>query len=449
MAETKPAAPRRDGDLDWIKGIACIFMLMLHAVVMIGVPNRHVLWTVQFQFIHQFYAWFFMASGMNVWRSVSRDMNRDRRRALTSYMLMTAALFGLGIVYSMNRRMLGQMELFQGVAACTAISYLILRRNWPNWSLIVVSVLLFGATANWSYFYYDMLPAGKIDALIPQLFDAQTWHDYPLVINAKALQASFANAELRPLVVDRLHRLFNLLVIHEYPYWKRFLFVHFSLLPWVAWFLLGGVLMRLAGSRHEKWLYLLFGGFLAASFYAPWYVPRIQMDFYFRGKIDFLFWSSGIAGISILLTRRFYKGRLKINKAIEFIGRESFMIFILQWIFVDFVCLPLSLFGGRTGAATWKVFPLAQIGTVLVTFYLARFFAQRRDANILKPSYFRFWGIFTLIFGVVVSATYWSRPILSWFLSYPLIIGVGMLFPAVRLLIRQVMMPKKKQPEGC
>ncbi len=444
MAEPKASAmPTRDGDLDWIKGIACIFMLMLHAVVMIGVPTHHYLWTIQFQLIHQFYAWFFIASGMNVWRSASRDMTREWKRATAGYLLLAVALFALGIIYSMNRRMLWQMELFQGVAACTAVSYIILRRNWPNWALVAISVLLFGATADWGYHYYGKLPADQLNALIPRLFDPQTWHDFPLVVNGEALRNSFANPELRPLVIDRLHRLFNLLVIYEYPWWKRFLFVHFSLAPWVAWFLLGGVLMRVARSKHEKWLWMLFVAFLAASFYPVYYVPRIQMDFYFRGKVDFLFWSSGVAGISILLTRRYYKGKAKLNQAIEFIGRESFMIFILQWLFVDFICLPLGLLGTRTGQAMWKLFPLMQIGTVVVTFFLTRWFANLRDRSILKQNYLRFWGIFTFVLTVLVGYLYLRRPILSWFLSYPLIIGVGMLFPAIRLVIRKALKPKK------
>jgi hypothetical protein len=438
-----PALKRRDGDLDWIKGIACIFMLMLHAVVLVGVPNHGKLWTIQFQVIHQFYAWFFMASGMNVWRSVSRDIGRDWKVTTTGYLSMTLMLFGLGIIYSINRRMLWQMELFQGVAACTAISYLVLRRQWPNWALVAISVLLFGATADWGYSYYGKLSPETLDVLMQRLFDPTTWREYPLIINARALAFPINDPVMRQTVFDQFHKMYNLLIVYEYSWWQRFLFVHFSLLPWVSWFILGGVLMRMAGGKNEKYLWILLIGFLGLSFYPPYYVPRIQMDFFFRGKIDFLLWSSGIAGISILLARRYYRSERKINKAIEFIGRESFLIFILQWLFVDFICLPLGLWGDRTGSATWKLFPLLQVGTVVVTYFLTRFFAGRRDANVKKTSYLRFWSVFTLAFTIAAGATYNSRPILSWLLSYPLIIGVGMVFPALRLVLQRVLMPKK------
>lgn len=438
-----PIAPQRDGDLDWIKGIACVFMLMLHAVVLIGVPSRHWLWTVQFQLIHQFYAWFFIASGMNVWRSARRDYPALWTRSTTGYLTVAATLFALGVVYSLNRRMMWQMELFQGVAACTAVSYLILRRHWPNWALITISALIFGVTIDWGYFYYGQLPVETLDHLMTRLFDPATWREYPLIINAKALAFPMHDAAARQTLFDQLLKMFNMLVVYQYPWWQRLLFVHFCLLPWVAWFLLGGVLMRMAGTKQEKYLWIVLAGFLGLSLYAPYYVPRVQMDFFFRSKVDFLFWSSGIAGISILLTRRYYQGTWRINKVIEFIGRESFLIFILQWFIVDFIALPLNVWGARTGHEAWKLFPVLQVMTVVGTYFLTRFFASRRDRNLTKPSYLRFWGLLTLVLSILTAYFYLRRPIVSWLLSYPLIVGVGMVFPALRLVIRQVLMPKK------
>lgn len=393
----------RDHDLDWIKGIACIFMLILHAVVMVGLPPTHRLWTVQFTVIHQFYAWFFMASGMNVARAAERDLlKKDWRRTSAVYLLTAVALFVLGIAYSINRRTLGEMELFQGVAACTAVSYIVLRRRWPSWALLVISILLFGVSIDYGYKYYGYLAQPMVDRIID---DTLTW-----------------------------------------PLWERFLFVHFSLLPWVGWFLIGAVVMRLAGTKSEKWLIALFVAFLVASFYAPWYVPRTRVDFFFRAKIDFLFWSSGVAGLSILAARHWYKSVRPLNQAIEFIGRESFLIFILQWFTADGLGDPLKLIGQATGRDTWMIFPVLQIATVYITYRLTRYFAARRDRTITQPGYLRFWGLLTAIFTFLAGVFYYRRPALSYLLSFPLIVGVGMLFPAVRLVIRNVFGPRKKQP---
>lgn len=398
----RPVTTQRDGDLDWIKGIACVFMLLLHAVVGIGVPSQHWLWTLQFEVIHQFYAWFFIASGMNVMRSAMRDMQpgRNWRRTTGSYLAVTLALFIVGTLYSMNRRTLGHMDLFQGVAACTAVSYLIVRRRWPSWALLVISVLLFGTTIDYAYRYYGYLSL----PVIHEIVDIETL---------------------------------------GWPLGERFLFVHFSLLPWISWFLIGAVLFRLAGTKYEKWLWLMFFLFLAFSFLFPWYVPRNRVDFFFRAKVDFLFWSSGVAGISILIARRRYRGRWGINRRIEFIGRESLMIFILQWFIVDLIGVPVRVADARLPLSLWKVFPLLQLITVFGTFFLTRFFAERRDRTIGQPGYLWLWGLLSLGFGIPTLVLYRQAPGLSWLLSFPMILGLGMVFPAVRLIIRRALTPKK------
>jgi len=427
-----PTAQQRDLDLDWIKGLACIGMLLLHATIMAGLPPKHWLWTVQFEVIHQFYAWFFMASGMNVYRAAQRDMGKPWVRSVASYELVTLALFALGILYSINRRTLGHMELFQGVAACTAVTYLVARRRWPSWALIVISVLLFGATTHYAYMYYNFPIA---DRFIPPANQA-----------LKGIAVTVDLGQVQDITFVFTRKGFNTLInslIAQFPMWERFLFVHFSLLPWVSWFLLGVVVMRWAGTKYEKLLWIMFVVFLAVSFLPKWYVPRTSLDFYLRGKVDFLFRSSAMAGLSILSARRWYKGIKPINKKIEFIGRESFLIFILQWFTVDVFGIPLIAAAEITGRKTWILFPLLQAATIFLTFRYTKYFAERRNRTIGDKNYLRNWLGLTVGFFVLALVFYNRAPAISYVLSFPVIIGVGMAFPAVRLVIRGALKPRK------
>lgn len=411
-AKTNQAAPaqNRDLEVDWIRGLACVFMLIIHVVLIIGVPTDHWLYKVQVEGIYQFYAWFFVASGMNVARRAQRDLGKPWQKTTASYLLVTLALFVLGAMYSVNRRTFGQMELFQGIAACTAVTYLVMRRRWPDWSVLIISVLLFGVATDYAYMFWN----------------------YP-------------HAE----VMSAVH--FNKLVtgiISQFSYLERFLFVHFSLLPWVSWFLLGGVILHWAGTKREWILWAMFAAFLVLSFIMPYYLPRTSLDYYLRGKIDFLLRSSAMAGLSILAARRWYKGILPINKKIEFIGRESLLIFVLQWFTIDVVAVPLKIIAQTRGAATWKVFPFLQAAAVILTYRYTKYFAARRDRTIMNENYLRNWLGLTVGFFLIALFFYERRLALSYFFSFPVILGVGMAFPAVRLKIRGYFYKPRPKPQN-
>lgn len=416
MSNQTPApapAKQRDHYLDWIIGIACLFMLGIHATILSGMPHRHWLWTAHLEVIHQFYAWFFVASGMNVYRAARRDFNKPGWRPYANYLLGALALFVLGIMYSVNRRTFGQMELFQGIAACTAVTYLIARRNWPNWALLTISVLLFGVSIDYAYMYWD-------------------YPHYDVFMK----HADMLGRREFKVLIDQ--------IVGQFGLGERFLFVHFSLIPWVSWFLMGVVLMRWVGTQYEKVLWIFFAACLLVSFYPPEYVPKVSLDFYLRAKIDFLFRSTAMAGLSILAAHRWYKGTKKINKTIEFIGKESLMIFILQWFIVDFGAIPLNVLTEKTGEKWWLLFPLLQAATIYFTYRFTKYMVAKRNATIMNKGYLKKWLTITLVF-FVLSLTFYTRRVgLSYLLSFPIIVGVAMAFPAVRLAIRNALKPKKK-----
>lgn len=391
------ASPARDNYLDWIVGLACIFMMLGHAITSLKLPSTHWMYTFEVEINNAVLSWFFMGSGMNVARVSQRDQGTGWR-SCAGYVLTMAALFVLGIAYSMNRRTLGFMDLFQCVAACTTVTYLVTRRRWPGWALLTIGTLLFGAVIDYSYQYLGYLTLETSQEIIKETL--------------------------------------------AWPLWERFLFVHFAVLPYIGWFMTGAVIYQWVGTKHETILWIFFVALIVLSFWAPWWTPRSLTDFFFRYKIDYAFRTGGIGGLVLLAAHRWYRGTRNINHAIEFIGRESLVIFILQWFIVDVFGTWLAVMGTRTGQATWKVFPLLQAATVFGTYGLAKAVTALRKRTIKRPGYLPFWLIFTALFTLLSAAGYEKRPALSWLLSFPMILGIVFLFPALRLAIRRALQPR-------
>jgi hypothetical protein len=187
---------------------------------------------------------------------------------------------------------------------------------------------------------------------------------------------------------------------------------------------------------------VLFAAMLAVSLLLPFYTNRMSLDFYLRAKMDFLLRSTSIGGMTLLIVRRFYKGVRPINKKIEFLGRESLLAFVLQWFFIDW-CVPLRVIGQATGRQTWMIFPLVQLAAIVGTYLLTKLFAAWRDRTIANRNYLRNWLAVTLVFFLLSLAFYNRQPALSYLVSFPVIIGVAMAFPAIRLLIRKAVLPPK------
>ncbi len=406
MTQVAPAAaPKRDGDLDWFRGVGCILMFLCHVAVMIGMPTNSWAYIYHFDGIYQLYAWFFIASGMNAARAAWNDNARPHPgRTTANYLLGNLVLFVLGVIYSVNRRTWGHMELFCGVAACSAVAYLIQRRRWPHWASIIIAVLLIGTVVDYNYLYWNYPH--------PEMFKLREF-------NALVLQ-----------------------IINSFNLGERFLFVHFSLLPWVSWFILGAPMLAWTGTKREWIMWTLFIGLFAASFLVPHYMNKMSLDFYLRAKVDFMLRSTALGGVTILVVRRYYKGTWAINKKIEFLGRESLMAFVLQWFFADW-CMLLRGMGQATGRPLWMIFPLMQVFTIFGTYWLTKFFAGWRDRTIRHPHYLRNWLTVTLVFFALSLLTYNRAVAISYLVSFPVIVGVAMVFPALRLAVRQKVMPRK------
>lgn len=308
----------RIGYIDFLKGLSCILMLIAHAMrVKLGSPD----------FITRLFSamlnpaaqMFFFASGMNI--ILLQERYRGRRRVkLTLYYLSAAAvLFFLGYTYSFARLALGSWQIFQGIAATTALTFVLVRTRLSATAHILLAILFYLV-----YLQFRL-------SLEPVLL----WYRSVLPPGPPAIH---------PDLLDAIRMTTNI------SYWQRCLFTNFSLLPWVSYVLLGATAFRNLREKPEmerRWA-LGFGAVFILGFLMLVIPHGIEMGYWYADhSVDALYrhvphhvlTAVGACGLIWLACRRWYLGSAGPRKSpkrfmlgyTEFLGVASFLFFIFHW----------------------------------------------------------------------------------------------------------------------
>ncbi len=281
-------ASKRLHEIDLLKGLACYLMLFGHALRArsvgleeLAMAHKIVLYIMDFSG-----PMFFIASGMNVCIFWDRSRAKEGFNVTKFYLAQAAALFLLGYTYNLSIASLfylhGAPDIFQGVAVCTAFVFLITRFR-SN-----AIVYLLAAVAMYAIYWPVRM---KID---------------PTGDTLKTM-----------------------------PFVMRQLFAHFSIFPWVVFFLIGAAAYRTRG-KWEWALAALFVVMLVVSIFLPQAYFGDIYQLVFRGVPAYVLQTGGGAGLIFLLMRHVYKGagNSKFLAGLEFAGVESFMFLILHYFLI-------------------------------------------------------------------------------------------------------------------
>jgi len=309
--------------IDLLKGVACLMILFVHSFS----PNASRLSTVE-QAIYTFAflsaVLFFFLSGANVINFLERYEARGNFRITSFYLTAAGALFALSLCYSVTQASIRLPQIFQGIAMTTAMAFLLLRLRLPNWLLIVLSLVLYGLWLPvWRYYlpwFLDLRGLPFTQQIFGFLGRVQT---------------------INPIV--------------------RFLFFHFSLLPWVTFVLAGAATIRSLQRRPAtaRW-WLIYYALLPAVGLATLLIRAWPQDYILRSFPDMVLRNSpflfcvwlGATGLIVLAALRWYRGKdgssrpwlRRIGERLEFIGRESFVFLIWHWFILRTLNLVLVPF---------------------------------------------------------------------------------------------------------
>ncbi|MDP8223713.1 MAG: hypothetical protein P9L99_10170 [Candidatus Lernaella stagnicola] len=331
---TDSSASARISYIDFFKGLACLIMLQSHAMRFhIGDPDcfANLLLAVQPPFAQLF----FFASGMNIILVLERYRSRPHFPITAYYLWGAVILFLIGYLYSFARLSLNTWQIFQGIAACIAVAFLMLRTKWPTW---VHLLICFGL-----YLVYFRFRVGLEPVLM--------WYRNTLPVGV---------APDDPAAIIAMKTILTGLSLPQ-----RWLFANFSLLPWVCYTILGGVAFRSVreNPRTAKWWGIGFALCLAGGFGSAYLPLGLQIgalsgdqvtDALFRHVPYHAFSALGISGLAWLACHYGYdrwKRRGKVGRAIaeyiEFLGIFSFVFFCFHWL-----CLKLMIHAWGL-AASW------------------------------------------------------------------------------------------------
>jgi Acyltransferase family len=314
-------------EIDMLKGVACVLMLVGHAMrakmPVPGTVDKLVLYLMDFSG-----PIFFFVSGMNVMTFLERNRDKPGFHATKFYVAAAAALFVLGFSYNLNR-VSPVMDIFQGVAVCTVVVYLLMRTRLPaaaHWLIVLgfYAIFLFGfrLPVETSQQFAAFRDARAAVPLSSDLFASGI---------APALGALFAAAG--PL--------------------RRWTMIHFGFLQWVTFFYVGALCYRSvtrAKARTWPW-WVLFAGLFAVgpvlglrAFGRGQSLPdalylNTFLDLMLRGIPSYVATTLGAAGLLYLASRRLYRGAANYRNRVgryladrsELLGKESLLFLIVHW----------------------------------------------------------------------------------------------------------------------
>ncbi|MBZ0272651.1 heparan-alpha-glucosaminide N-acetyltransferase domain-containing protein [bacterium] len=324
----------RHHEIDLLKGLFCIIMLISHAmrmdVALFGAMpvDKYVALT----FIYTVECWvpvFFMASGVNALTWHERHPPREGQRAVRFYAVSSAWLFLLGFTYSINVGSLARAvpDIFQLVAVGTFVTYLLVRARLSSGVLLLVAI--------------GILAIGIA-------------HRLAIVPSESVLES------MGPI--------------------RRLLFGHFSFFPWVAFFLVGVMLYRIGSSAARVSLGVLFAAMAIGSRFVPGTFPETAYELMFRVDLKYALAGLGASGLLMLLAPLAYRGpgNNRTLAYLEYLGRDSFL-FLVFHIFV------LAFIAGRfqTTAGMYARALLA----LIVVLALMPMVSQLRDKLVAKPRF--------------------------------------------------------------
>jgi len=409
MSDVQLSEPARVTYIDVLKGIACLLILIIHASVPrlgeLPTPDRVVL-TFIFASTHLF----FFTSGMNVVNFIGRYETNREFRMTRFYLAAAVLLFVLSICYSVNRGSMRLPQIFQGIAVCTAFTYICLRFRLPNWALALLAMLLYGL---WLVFWQRQAP-----------------------VLADMRLLNFPD-ELKRF--DQWSR--------TLPWVIRFLFFHFSLLPWVSCSLLGAATYRSLSTNPAgiKWwaaFYLLLPILGALSRLAPGLEQPLLLqsfaDMMLRNfPFAFGIWVGAVGLLVLAMARRHHGGQGAVGHFLQFVGRESFLFLVWHWVFLT-IFFPVGQLGPLAGGRPGAYLPMILASAVV---YPTLPWAVRLGERWRRRTHFAGEALAVLIIGtlpgVLAFLTRGLIPLPRMLLSFPACLAFAYLYPELRRSLRR------------
>jgi hypothetical protein len=435
-AMDRPAAERYP-EIDLLKGLGCALMLIGHAIrVQMPAPDtldKLVLHVMDFSG-----PLFFFASGMNVMTFLERNRNKPGFRATRFYLWSAALLYVLGFTYNLNRASIGFPDIFQGVALCTAMVYVLMRRRWPTWVHFVVAFLLY-------FFYLQFRVRLEWGQIVP---DFRALHD------AIPPGADINNPILQKNMTGIMGQLAS---------GQRWMFLNFAPFGWIAYFYFGALCyrsLRANPARARRWLLFFAGLFVAAPFvmksvFAPnqSLLDAVFLDSYLdlvlRNIPSYVMMTLGGAGLLYLLSRRYYRGAASFGNRVirwaaartELLGKESFLFLVVHWWVIDTIMIVTRMYQGAatfTGNMVYdlNVYVRAAL-TLAVTLFAVPALAWLRDRWSRTRWYGWQIGALMVLSLMAAGALFAAAPPIGHYLTYGGSLGFAFVYPYLRARLRQ------------